>query len=445
VPYRISPFEHLLKDPKNTVKYDHELAGLIEQRVAGMGSDGKLILDTHGNVYLVNLFEKLLVPLLCKLSNLVIDGGIWLNTQRPEWNDANNALVGQGLSMVTLYYMRRYVLSLQQLLAAESAAVELSGEVSQWLLDTAMALSRARPLLGTKPISPADRYRTLEELGQAASRYRESVYRQASLSGSTEHSIEAVKSMLDDALAAIDHSISTNERDDGLYHAYNLMDLHDESISVDTLYPMLEGQVAALSAGVISPDKAADLLEALFESDIYRPDQQSFMLYPDRALPAFLSKNRVPAADVEAIPLLQRMLSEGNERIVVQDPRGCFRFNADFRNVGDLNAQLNSLSHCMKRSSTTVHLPAVRAACSDSKASVVFTGTWCPSFCWPCRRTFMLRLIPAPTVRPPSTWGNSTTGCATVSVLTSPLPAMARSLLTPTRIHPETKVRDNRA
>jgi hypothetical protein len=122
------------------------------------------------------------------------------------------------------------------------------------------------------------------------------------------------------------------------------MDLQDESISVDTLYPMLEGQVAALSAGVISPDKAADLLEALFESDIYRPDQQSFMLYPDRALPAFLSKNRVPAADVEAIPLLQRMLSEGNERIVVQDPRGCFRFNADFRNVGDLNAQLNSLS-----------------------------------------------------------------------------------------------------
>ena len=49
------------------------------------------------------------MPLLSKLGNLVIDGGIWLNTQRPEWNDANNALVGHGLSMVTLYYLRRYV------------------------------------------------------------------------------------------------------------------------------------------------------------------------------------------------------------------------------------------------------------------------------------------------------------------------------------------------
>ena len=79
-----------------------------------MGADGKLVLDADGNVYQVNLLEKLLVPLLGKLGNLVIDGGIWLNTQRPEWNDANNALVGQGLSMVTLYYMRRYIRFLQR-------------------------------------------------------------------------------------------------------------------------------------------------------------------------------------------------------------------------------------------------------------------------------------------------------------------------------------------
>ena len=81
----------------------------IEQRVADKGADGKLMLDANGEVYQVNLFEKLLVTLLSKLGNFVMDGGIWLNTQRPEWNDANNALVGHGLSMVTLYYMRRYV------------------------------------------------------------------------------------------------------------------------------------------------------------------------------------------------------------------------------------------------------------------------------------------------------------------------------------------------
>jgi hypothetical protein len=88
--------------------------------------------------------------------------------------------------------------------------------------------------------------------------------------------------MLDDALAAIDHSISNNRRDDGLYHAYNLLELGPESADIDALYPMLEGQVAALSSGAISGDEACTMLEALYESDLYRPDQHSFMLYPDR-------------------------------------------------------------------------------------------------------------------------------------------------------------------
>ncbi|MGR5543464.1 hypothetical protein ACPV5V_33410, partial [Vibrio campbellii] len=74
---------------------------LTEEKSQLLGSDGKLVLTSDNEVYLVNLMEKILVPLLAKLSNLVIDGGIWLNTQRPEWNDANNAIVGNGLSMVT--------------------------------------------------------------------------------------------------------------------------------------------------------------------------------------------------------------------------------------------------------------------------------------------------------------------------------------------------------
>jgi hypothetical protein len=134
VPYRIRPFEALLENPKDTVDYDEALADQIERRVSTMGADGKLVLDATGEVYQVNLLEKLLVPLLSKLGNLVIDGGIWMNTQRPEWNDANNALVGQGLSMVTLYYLRRYIRFLQRLLAEDSRAIELSKEVSEWLI-----------------------------------------------------------------------------------------------------------------------------------------------------------------------------------------------------------------------------------------------------------------------------------------------------------------------
>ena len=36
-----------------------------------------------------------------------------MNTQRPEWNDANNALVGNGVSMVTLCYLRRFLVYFQ--------------------------------------------------------------------------------------------------------------------------------------------------------------------------------------------------------------------------------------------------------------------------------------------------------------------------------------------
>jgi len=344
VPYRIRPFEALLENPKQTVDFDVIQAELIEHRVAAMGADGKLVLDGNGEIYQVNLLEKLLVPLLAKLANLVVDGGIWLNTQRPEWNDANNALVGQGLSMITLYYMRRYIRFLQRLLAQESEAFHLSSEVSQWHAETCTALAKLRPLLGGDAISATERQQSLVELGQAASRYRETIYRQETLSGTVEQPIDEILTMLDDALLAVDHSISTNRREDGLYHAYNLLDLQQGTATVENLYPMLEGQVAALSAGSIAPEEAVTMLEALFSSDIYRPDQHSFMLYPDRPLPGFLAKNRISDEQIDAIPLLQRMLAGDDDRIVVRDIEGNCRFNADFTNVGDLNIRLNALT-----------------------------------------------------------------------------------------------------
>ena len=79
----------------------------IEEKVQEVGADGRL-LWCDGNVYQVNLLEKLLVTVLSKLTNFVPGGGIWMNTQRPEWNDANNALVGTGVSMVTLCYVHRF-------------------------------------------------------------------------------------------------------------------------------------------------------------------------------------------------------------------------------------------------------------------------------------------------------------------------------------------------
>jgi len=343
VPYRIKPLDQVFDDPKDTLVFDQKIARLVDERVASLGGDGKLILDAAGEVHQVNLLEKLIVPLLAKLGNLVIDGGIWLNTQRPEWNDANNALVGQGLSMVTLYYMRRYVQFLMDLLDGESGTIALTEEVDSWFGDAATALAELRAELGEMSDLDALRYQSLRTLGAAAANFRERVYTRSTLNGTCERGFDSIRDMLIDAHVIIDHSIAANKRDDGLFHAYNIADFNDERVSVSNLYPMLEGQVAALSAGTIGPDEAADVIEALYASTIFRADQNSFMLYPDRDLPGFLERNRLPEDRVRAIPLLDGMLERGDGRIVIRDVEGCLRFNADFRNVGDVTEALNRL------------------------------------------------------------------------------------------------------
>ena len=343
VPYQIKPLELLIENPKSTVVFDEDLAGTIEERVAAVGADGKLLLDANGEVHLVNLLEKLLVPLLSKLGNLVVDAGIWLNTQRPEWNDANNALVGHGLSMVTLNYMRRYLHFLQELLAEDAADFKVSASVVEWLNDTALALSRLRPKLDGKSVDDKTRLKSLKALGRPASRYRQSLYSRGHLDAPENLPVERIRALIDDALAAVDHSIQANKRADGLYHAYNIANFSGDELGVDNLYPMLEGQVAALSSGAVSGAEAIEVLEALYASPIYRADQQSFMLYPDRDLPGFLERNRVPEDEALSIPLLVEMLENNDARIVLRDADGDIRFNADFRNAGDVGEALSEL------------------------------------------------------------------------------------------------------
>ena len=74
--------------------------------------------------------EKILATVLAKVSNLIPEGGIWMNTQRPEWNDANNALVGNGVSMVTLYYLRRFLSFFEEVLHQEKGEVKVSTELA---------------------------------------------------------------------------------------------------------------------------------------------------------------------------------------------------------------------------------------------------------------------------------------------------------------------------
>ncbi|MFA4726451.1 hypothetical protein [Vibrio vulnificus] len=336
VPYELCGVDKLFANPKDTVSFNHELQQRIEEKVAKLGSDGRLILEGEDSVYMVNLCEKVLVPLLSKLSNLVLDGGIWLNTQRPEWNDANNAIVGNGLSMVTLYYMRRYVAFLQGLMSELPSSVSMSKEVFDWMLSITRILQDATKEIRQGTVNRQTRKAMLTLLEKSADEFRQRVYRMNGFSGKTKVEKSALEKLLEASLVVLDSSIENNLREDGLYNAYNILTYSGESLNIENLYPMLEGQVAVLSAGVLTPKQAVELLDKLFSSEMYRDDQQSFMLYPDRELPAFVARNRIAPAQVETNRVISEMLAKGDQRIVQRDIQGDCHFHAAFENVDGL-------------------------------------------------------------------------------------------------------------
>lgn len=343
VPYELCGVEALFANPKDTVVFNSAKQQQIEHRVSKIGSDGRLMLHNGDDVYLVNLMEKMLVPLLSKLSNLVLDGGIWLNTQRPEWNDANNAIVGNGLSMVTLYYIRRYVTFLRKILAQAPTSIALSKEVSAWMFATSKILSEAALEITQKTVTRQTRKAILTKLEKAAEEYREKVYRMNGFSGKANVEVAEIVKLMDVSMVVLDDTIANNKREDGLYNAYNIINYSGEQVEVSELYPMLEGQVAILSSGVLSPKQAVQLLDKLFGSEMYREDQQSFMLYPDRELATFTQKNCIDNELVEGNDLLTLMLEKGDVRVINKDASNQYHFNANFENNGYLQEVLEQI------------------------------------------------------------------------------------------------------
>jgi hypothetical protein len=339
VPYRIKGYTELLKDPRDTVTYDYEEEEAITRRVELLGSDGKLAVLPDESICRVNLLEKLLLPALVKIGNFVPGGGIWMNTQRPEWNDANNALVGYGLSMVTLCYLRRYLRLLSAILANKgSETYPVSVEVVEFFCEVETVLLDSRPGEGTA-CSPVQRKAVMDGLGTAGEAYRTSVY--AGLSGRKSRlDTSRMQQFIELALVHIDHSIASNRRTDGLFHSYNLIHFGADGFSLETLYEMLEGQVAVLSSGFLDPAESLVLLEQLRSSSIYRADQNSYMLYPDQDQARFLEKNVIPPSLLKDNDWLNRELKSGRTEFIKQDADGTVSVNADFRNAAHLAAAL---------------------------------------------------------------------------------------------------------
>ncbi|HKW27719.1 MAG TPA: hypothetical protein VJT54_00140 [Verrucomicrobiae bacterium] len=345
VPYRIKPYDALLANPKDTVVFDSRMEALVQQRVRAVGTDGKLVWDKRGQVRLVNLTEKLLVPVLAKLSNFIPEAGIWLNTQRPEWNDANNALVGNGASMVTLYHLRRHLTFCRDLFQGQAdGRFRLSAPVAGFLGALNRILEQHRPLLAGK-LTDRQRQRVLDDLGRAGSNYRQRIYQHGLSDQKISIAGQKLIQFLDLALDWISHSIRSNRRPDGLFHAYNLVRFENRTgLPIRRLYEMLEGQVAVLSSGHLAAGESLAILTALRHSPMYRADQHSYLLYPNRQLPTFVEKNNVPTKEINRSTLLRKLLADGNRQLIERDPTGRVHFNGTVTNARDIRCILNQLA-----------------------------------------------------------------------------------------------------
>lgn len=248
VPYQIKEYKEILKNPKDTIDFNTEADEKIRALRNENGADGALLTDETGAIHRVNFLEKILATTLSKISNFIPEGGIWMNTQRPEWNDANNALVGNGVSMVTLYYLRRFLKFFSELLEGASfERVKLSNELVDFYKSLRVVLEENESKLSWV-IDDKDRKSILDGLGQAASDYRWHVYNQGFWGTKRSVSKEGLQRFFSLVLKYIDHTIEANRRTDKLYHAYNLMTVeNDKNVSVSHLSEMLEGQVAVLS------------------------------------------------------------------------------------------------------------------------------------------------------------------------------------------------------
>ena len=344
IPYRIKSYEDLLKDPHNTIDFDEKLDATIEQRVEEIGADGRLLWDKNNKVYKVNLTEKLLATVLSKLANFIPEGGIWMNTQRPEWNDANNALVGFGVSMVTLYYMRRFQnFALKLFSDADFADVAISIEIAE-LFNSINQTFISREELLNKSFDDKQRKSMLDELGEASSRFREKLYDQSFSGEKISISRIDITNFFTITLKFIDHTIDANRRSDGLYHAYNLMTADKDSITIAYLYEMLEGQVAVLSSGYLNAEEALSVLKALRKSSIYTSRQNTYLLYPDRELTRFTEKNCIPQEAIKKSVLLTTLLDRNDHSVIEPDEFGGYHFNGSFNNVDSLKTALSFLA-----------------------------------------------------------------------------------------------------
>ena len=179
-----------------------------------------------------------------------------------------------------------------------------------------------------------------------------------------------------------------NRRDDGLYHGYNLLHVEAGRASVDPPLPDARGPGRrARRPGCWRRPRRSAVLRALRASELYRADQNSYLLYPDRDLPSVPERNTIAGAAAARRPAALRRATPaaaGTSRPTCETPHDVAA-RLDAMDV-DAAASATAASWTSgSRPSTTASSRAAAAPSSCSKAWAASTGTWSPSCCWRSR------------------------------------------------------------
>ena len=86
------------------------------------------------------------------------------------------------------------------------------------------------------------------------------------------------------------------------------------------------------------------MLDGMKASKLFRADQYTYLLYPNKDLPGFIAKNRISAASVAKSELLQQLVESSDTSLIEKDVKGHYHFNGNFRNNEDVKNALANLA-----------------------------------------------------------------------------------------------------
>jgi len=339
IPYRIKSYDEVYKDPRNSIYFDYELDSKLKEIEKKYGTDARLILERNKEVQLTTMSTKLCQLVLAKVLNHIADAGIWMNNQRPEWNDANNALAGYGTSVVTMCYLHRMLTFLSKLLKSSKKDFEIEKTVADTLKK---AFENYKEFYSEdSTFTDSRRKEFTDSNGRIFEEERFVLYQNGFTSKYETLSGEEIANMFEVFAKGIESSIKANKREDGLVNSYNTVILGDKGIKVINLKLMLEGQVAVLSCDVLSKEEKLTLTQNLRNSSLFEEHQHSYLLYPNTKLCDFKDKNNVHKDELKGlVDLIQR-----TQKFLQLDRNGVYHFNSLFRNADVIKEFISKLNN----------------------------------------------------------------------------------------------------